>query len=186
MKPPAAAALVLAITACNSQDGGGNRAATGGTTPAAVATPLQAGRWEMTMRVVSMEMPNATPEIAAQLRGQPLPPQQVQYDCVTPQEAANPMEGFRQQLIHDQPNLSCEPTAQLFGGGQIRISMNCRGLNGQADQRLAVVGSFTPNSLQAAVSATTTTPVNGAMQLVQVENTMTGRWVGQCNGTETE
>jgi hypothetical protein len=186
MKLPAAASLVLATAACNSQGGGANQAAAGSPPSAAVATPLQAGRWEMTMRAVSMELPNAPPEIAAQLRGQPLPPAQIQYDCVTPQEAANPMEGFRQQLIHEQPNLSCEPTAQTFSGGQIRIAMDCHGLNGQPDQRLALVGSFTTDSLQAAVSTTTTTAVAGTMQLVQVENTMIGRRVGACNGTETQ
>lgn len=137
------------------------------------------------MRAVSLEVPNAPPEVAAQLRGQPLPPPQIQYNCVTPQEAADPMVGLRQQLIRDQPNLSCEPTAQTFSAGRIRIAMNCRGLNGQADQRLALVGNFTANSLQAAVSTTTTMPVAGTMQLVQVENTMIGRRVGECDGTET-
>jgi hypothetical protein len=96
------------------------------------------------------------------------------------------MSGLRQQLVREQPNLSCEPTAQEFSGGRIRIAMNCHGMNGQPDQRLALVGSFTTDSLQAAVSTTTTTPVAGTMQLVQVENTMIGRRVGACNGTETQ
>jgi hypothetical protein len=186
MKLPAAASLVLAISACNSQGSGANQAAAGATPSAAIATPMQPGRWQMTLRAVSMELPNASPEIAAQLRAQPLPPPQIQYDCVTPQEAADPMGGFRQQLMHDQPNLSCEPTTQMFSGGQIRIAMNCHGLNGQPDQRLAVVGSFTTSSLQAAVSTTTTAPVAGTMQLVQIENTMIGRRVGECDGTETK
>jgi hypothetical protein len=190
MKPAAALLLVLAAAACNGQTGGGNQpaaqTATGTPPEAAVATPLQPGRWEMTMRAVSVELPNASPEIAAQVRAQPLPPVQVQYDCVTQQEAARPMEGFRQQLIHDQPNLSCTPGEQQFDDGRIRIVMECRGLNSQPDQRMALVGTFTTNTLQAAVSTTTTTPVAGSPQLVQVENTMTGRWVGACDGTETE
>lgn len=186
MKLPAAAALVLAMAACNSQGGNANQAAAGGTPSAVAPTPLAAGRWEMTMRAVSLELPNAPPEISAQLRGQPLPAPQIQYDCVTPQEAADPMAGFRQQLIRDQPNLSCEPTEQQFSGGRIRIAMNCRGLNGQPDERLALVGSFTATSLQAAVSTTTTAPVAGTMQRVQIENVMVGRRVGACDGTETQ
>jgi hypothetical protein len=181
-----AALLIFGSAACSGQGGGANQAANGAAPAAAIITPLQPGRWEMTMRVVSMEVPNAPPEIAAQVRAQPLPPQEVQYDCVTPQEAAFPMEGFRQQLIHDQPNLSCAPTTQLFNGGRIRIVMECRGMNGQPDQRMAISGTFTTNTLQAAVSTTSTAPVAGTAQLVQVENTMLGRRVGECNGTETE
>jgi hypothetical protein len=184
MKLPAAASLILALAACSSQGGGANQAAAGGTPSTAAATPLQAGRWEMTMRAVSMELPNAPPEIAAQLRGQPLPPAQIQFDCVSPQEAADPMSGLRQQLVREQPNLSCEPTAQEFSGGRIRIAMNCHGMNGQPDQQLALVGTYTANSLQAAVSTTTTAPVAGTMQRVQIENTMIGRRVGECDGTE--
>jgi hypothetical protein len=186
MKPPLALLLAFGAAACGGQGGGANQAATGTAASGVVTTPLQPGRWEMTMRAVSMEMPNASPEIAAQLRAQPLPPQQIEYDCVTPQEAANPMEGIRQQLIHDQPNLSCEPTAQQFSDGRIRIALDCHGLNGQADQQMALVGTFTVNSLQAAVSTTTTAPVAGSTQQVQVENTLTGRRVGECTGTETE
>lgn len=186
MKFLPAALLILGSAACSGQGGGGNQASNGPASAMAMATPLQAGRWEMTMQAVSIEAPNASPDIAAQLRAQPLPPAQIQYDCVTPQEAAFPMEGFRQQLIRDQPNLSCTPTAQQFNDGRIRIVMECRGLNSQPDQRMALVGTFTSNSLQAAVSTTTTTPIAGSMELVQVENTMTGRWVGQCNGTETQ
>ena len=186
MRLSLAALLILGSAACSGQGGGANQTANGTAPAAAITTPLRPGRWEMTMRVVSMELPDASPEIAARARGQQLPPMQIQYDCITPQEAADPIGGFRQQLIHDQPNLSCEPTTQQFGNGQIRIAMQCHGLNGAADQRMAVVGGFTTDSLQAAVSTTTSTPIGGSMQLVQVENTMTGRRVGECNGTETE
>lgn len=186
MKAPVASLLALAAAACGGQGGGTNQAAAGSTPAAAVTTPLQAGRWEMTTRAVSIELPNASPEVAAQVRAQPLAAAQVQYDCVTPQEAANPVEGIRQELIHDQPNLSCAPTTQRFSDGRIQLVLDCRGLNGQADQRLAMVGSFTTTTLQAAISTTTTTPIAGSPQLVQVENTMTGRRVGECNGTETD
>ena len=49
-----------------------------------------------------------------------------------------------------------------------------------------MVGSFTETSIQAAVTAASSTPVgNGAMQSVRIESTLTGRRVGECNGTET-
>lgn len=192
MKAPAAAFLALALAACNSQGGGANnQMAAAGTPPPppaapAVATTLQPGRWEMTMRVVSLDMPNAPPEMVERLRAQPMPPPSVQANCVTPEEAADLAGNFRQELLRDQPNLSCQPGDQTFTNGQIRVAMNCRGMNGQPDTRLAVVGSFTAASVQAAVSADTSMPVgDGTSQAVRVESTLTGRRVGECNGTET-
>lgn len=186
MRQRLAILLLLGAAACSGQSGGANQTATGTPTAAAGTTMLQPGRWEITRRVVSMEMPNAPPEVSAQLRSQPAQPPEVAYDCITPQQAANPIEDIRQTLIHEQPNLSCTPTTQIFGNGRIRLGLDCRGLNGEADQRLAMVGTYTATTLRAAVSTRTATAMAGAMQLVQAENTMIGRRVGECNGTETE
>ena len=189
MKLPAAVLTVFALAACNSQNKAeANRTAAAGPSapgPAAPASSLQPGRWEMTMRVVSLDMPNAPPEIAERLRAQPMPPPQMTPNCITPQEASDFVGNFRQQLLQNQ-TMSCEIGDQQFGNGQIRISMTCRGQNGQPDQRLAMVGSFTGTSIQAAVTAGSSMPVgNGTMQSVRIESTLTGRRVGECNGTES-
>jgi hypothetical protein len=140
----------------------------------------------MTTRFVSVDMPNAPPEVAERLRAQPLPQPQTQNNCMSQSEASDLVANFRRQIVQTQPNLSCDMGDQSFGGGQIRIAMNCRGLNGQPDQRMAMVGSYTDNSVQIAVSAATSAPVgDGTMQAVRIESTLTGRRVGECNGTET-
>jgi Protein of unknown function (DUF3617) len=198
MKLPVIAIAILLVAGCNkagpapgaNQAGPAGQTATGGTAPPvapAAVDRLQPGAWEMTMRVASIEMPNAPPEMLEQLRAQPLPPPQIQRSCITPDEASNPTENFRRQMAANQ-NLSCEMGDGTFGGGRIRIALNCRGANGQADQRMAMVGSFTATSMQVAVSADTTTPATGGMapQAIRVQSTMTGRRVGECNGTETQ
>lgn len=189
MKLPAAVLTVFALAACNSQNKAeANRTAAGASSGAQAgpASSLQPGRWEMTMRVVSLEVPNAAPEMAERLRQQPMPPPQMTPNCITPEEASDFVGNFRRQILQNPQSLSCEIGDQQFGNGQIRISMNCRGQNGQPDQRLAMVGSFTATSIQAAVTAASSTPVgNGTMQSVRIESTLTGRRVGECNGTET-
>lgn len=192
MKLPAVLLLPFAIAACNSQNNAGNQAAGNASAAAPAAAPagpatLRPGRWEMTMRVVSFDMPNAPPEMLAQLRAQPMPPPQTNASCMTPEEASDMVGNFRRQVLQNQPNLSCQIGDQQFGGGRIRISMNCTGRNGQPDQRLAMVGSFTDSNVQIAVSADSAAPVgDGTTQAVRIESTLTGRRVGECNGTEQD
>jgi len=191
MRLPAFLLLPFAIAACNSQNNAGSNqvagnASSSATTPAG-ATTLRPGRWEMTMRVISLDMPNAPPEMLAQLRAQPMPPPQTTANCMTPEESADLAANFRRQILQNQPNLSCQVGDQQFGAGRIRLSMTCTGQNGQPDQRLAMVGSFTDSSIQVAVSADSSTPVgNGTAQAVRIESTLTGRRVGECNGTEQD
>lgn len=189
MRLPVAALTVLALAACNARDNAGaNRTAAGNPSASSgAAATMRPGRWEMTMRVVSVDMPNAPPEMAERLRAQPLPPPQTTASCTTPEEASDMIGNIRRQIVQSQTNLSCDIGDQRFGNGQIRISLNCRGLNGQPDQRLAMVGSFTDSSIQAAISAASSAPIgDGTMQAVRIESTLTGRRVGECNGTETD
>jgi hypothetical protein len=188
MKLPAAALLAFAIAACNSQNGGGtNQAAGPAPSPPAAAETLRPGRWEMTARLVSLDMPSAPPETREMLRAQSPPPPQVTANCVTPEEASDLLGSFRRQILQTQPNLSCQVGDQRFGGGQIRFSMNCRGMNGQPDTRMAIVGNFTDGSVRMAVSADSSmTLANGTVQSARLETMVTGQQVGACNGTETD
>lgn len=198
MKLPVAVIAVLLIAGCNSQNKAGNAAAAnqaaanGAAMAASTGAPaapdrMSPGRWEMSVRVASVEMPGATPDMQAQLRARPLPPAQTQISCVTPEEAANPVASFQRELTQDQPNLACDVGESAFGGGRIRIALSCRSPDGQADQRLAMVGSFTASSVQLAVSIDASTPDgNGQAQAIRAQSTLTGRRVGECNGTETD
>jgi predicted small secreted protein len=195
MKLPVVALAALLLAGCNSQTGAGNAAGANGaamTATAATNAPaapdrMLPGRWEITVRVASVEMPGASPEAQAQLRARPLPPAQVQANCVTPEEAVNPVASFQRELTKDQPNLACDIGERAFGGGRIRIALSCRTPDGQTEQRLAMVGSFTDSNVQAAISMDATTPgADGRPQAVCAQSTFTGRRVGECTGTETD
>ena len=199
MKLPIAAVAALLLAGCNSQGGAGNGAAAtqpgangvamATNAPATPAAPdrMRPGRWEMTVRVASVEMPGAPPEVQAQLRARPLPPAQVQASCVTPEEAANPVGSFQRELTQGQANLACDVGERAFGGGRIRIALSCQTPDGQTQQRLAMVGSFTDSSVQAAISVDSSTPgADGQPQAVRAQSTFTGRRVGECTGTETD
>lgn len=196
MRLPAALLLPLAIAACNSQ-GNTNQAAanasvsTSSGTPAAPAAPaaastIQPGRWETTMRVVSLDMPGASPELQAQLRAQPIPAPQVNANCVTPEEAADMAGNFQRQMQQGGGGTSCEIGERQFGGGRIRMSMTCRAPNGGPEQRLAMVGTFSPTSVQMAVSADSSMQTGNGPQSMRIESALTARRVGECNGTETD
>jgi len=190
MKLPAVLVAAFAVAACNSQnDAGANRTAAGNgaASAAAPAAVMRPGRWEMTMRVLSLDLPNAAPELVQQLRAQPMPPPQVTANCLTPEEAADMGANIRRQIVQNQQNLACETGNQRFDGGQIRVSLDCRGRNGQPDQRLAMVGSYTDSNLQTAITAASSMQApDGTQQEVRIESTLTGRRVGECTGDETD
>jgi hypothetical protein len=188
MKLPAAAFVALLLAACNSQQpGNGNGTAANRSVAAgpSAAAQMRPGRWEMTMRVASVEMPSAAPEMQEQLRSQ-LPPPQVSRSCLSPEDAANPVTNFQRQVTQN-PAMSCTLNDSIFAGGTIRISMTCSAANGQAEQRVAMVGGFTDSTVQMAVSAdsvTTATP-GATPTAVRIQSTLTGRRLGECDGTET-
>jgi hypothetical protein len=105
---------------------------------------------------------------------------------MSPEQAADMGANIRRQVVQNQPNLSCEAGDQRFDSGRIRVSLNCRGLNGQPDQRLAMVGTFTESSMQTAITAASSMQAgDGSMQEVRIESTLTGRRTGDCTGSET-
>jgi hypothetical protein len=174
MKLPAALLAALAAAACNSQ---GNE---GGRTAASIA--MRPGLWEMTKRVVSVEAPTAPPEIQSTLQAAVSAPPVVERSCLSPAEAVDPGTAIRDRVISDQTSYTCSTGESLFAGGRIRMTLTCRSTSGAPDLRQAMVGSFTAETLQAAVSGESATPATEMMQSipVRVESTLTGRRVGDC------
>lgn len=179
MKLPAALLAALAAAACNSQGAAGNGNG-GSQTPATVS--MRPGLWETTMRVVSAEAPTAPQVIQDGLRAAVSAAPVTERSCLTPAEAANPADAIRDKTVGGQPGYTCETGEALFANGRIRMTLSCRSTTGQPDQRQAMVGSFTAETLQAAVSAESATPATDMMQSfpVRVESVLTGRRVGDC------
>ena len=179
MKPPAVLLAVFAAAACSSQGGNGQAPAAG---------TMRPGLWEMTTRVVTVEAPTAPPEIQAQLQAAMAAQPQVERSCLTPAEAANPGTAIRDRVIQGQSGYSCETGESVFAGGRIRMTLNCRSTSGAPDLRQAMAGSYTAETMQAAISGEGATPATATSPSipVRVESTLIGRRVGECTGTETE
>jgi hypothetical protein len=142
---------------------------------------MQPGQWEMAVQVRSIEMPGAPPEAQARIRSQ-LGRTQTNQDCITPEQARNPLSQMRQMVAQGRA-ASCQFTDQVFGGGVIRIRATCPGPGGQPGAgQVSMEGSFTATTLQAAlsVSATGANPAmpgaTGMRMIVDVR----GRRVGEC------
>ena len=181
MKLPAATLLVVAAAGCNAS--GGNEAGRNASPGApAAAVSMRTGLWETTMRIVSLDAPAAPPEIQAQLRGVLATAPVIQRSCLTPAEAADPASAIRGRAVQGQGGLTCQSGETLFANGRIRMTLSCPAANGQAAQRQAMVGSYTAETLQLAVSGESATPGTDTMPSfpVRIESTLTGRRVGDC------
>jgi hypothetical protein len=182
---------MLALAACNKQAPGGNGAAgnpAAGAPAAPAAVTMRPGQWETTLRVVSISAPAAPPEVQQQLQAAVSAAPVTERSCLTPAEAADPAASFRDRTAGDQPGMTCQIGESLFAGGRIRLTLTCRSSTGQPEQRQAMAGTYTSDTVQAAVSGETSTPASETMQSfpVRVESTLIGRRTGDCTGTETD
>jgi uncharacterized protein DUF3617 len=196
VRAPAAAAAALLLVACGGQDGNrtgnatnnasaaaGEPGASGATSAPVVATgeSMQPGQWEMAVQMRSIEIPGAPPEAQAQIRSQ-VGRAQTNQDCITPEQARNPLAQMRQMVAQGQA-ARCQFTDQVFGGGVIRIRATCPGPSGQAGGgQVSMEGAFTATTLQATltVSATGANPrMPGATGMRMVAD-IRGRRIGEC------
>lgn len=182
MRLALAALLALGAVACNKQAGGNGAGGngTGSAQPAAIA--MQAGTWETQMRILSIEAPTAPAEIQDALRASIAAAPAAESSCLTPAEAANPSSAFRDRSARDNPGYSCELGEPLFSGGRIRLTLTCRSANGQPELRQAMVGTYSADQFQAAVTGETATPATDTMPSypVRISSTLTGRRIGNC------
>jgi hypothetical protein len=170
----AALLAALAATACNAPGGNGGQAGT--------TVSMRPGLWETTTRVVSLSAPTAPPEVQSRLQASLAEPPVVERSCMTPAEAANPAENIRNRVMREQTGYACETGEALFAGGRVRMTLICRSTTGLPDVRQAMAGSFTPETMQVAVSGEGATPATDLVPSipVRVESTLASRRIGDC------
>jgi Protein of unknown function (DUF3617) len=97
--------------------------ATGGATTASGTMPqLRPGNYEVRVNITRFEVPGMPPEVAAQMRQTMAGVgQQVQNQCITPEQSAQSMEDVYKRL--GQGNCTTERMAMT--GGQISGAMRC-------------------------------------------------------------
>jgi hypothetical protein len=170
----AAVLAALAASACNAPGGNGGQ-------PAA-AVSMRPGQWETTTRMVSVSAPTAPPEVQARLQASLSEPPAVERSCLTAAETANFALTLRDRLLREQNGFTCETGETLFAGGRIRMTLTCRSTTGAPDMRQAMAGTYTADTLQAAVSAESATPATDQAPSipVRVDTTLVGRRIGDC------
>jgi len=180
MRPPLAVLLALAAAACNGQ--AARNGAAGGEQAVAPTSAMRAGMWETQMRILSIDAPDAPSEIQDTLRAGIATAPVFDRTCMTPAEAADPAGAFRDRSQRENGGFDCQPGESVFTGGRIRMVLNCRSTNGQPDLRQAMVGTYTADRFQAAVTGETATPATDMVQSysVRIASTLTGRRIGDC------
>jgi hypothetical protein len=198
MKLPAAASLLL-LAACSSSAGNegagangttaasqaaGNQAAApgpetaNGATAATTGSPdrLQAGQWEMTAIMRSLDAPGMPAERAAAMRRQ-LGRPNVNRVCMTEEQARN----FSHFIQREQRG--CTIGDQAYGNGAIRMNVTCA-MPGQGGGtvRMTMAGSFTPVTLNLTMNQEMTgrNPADGQPRSVRIAASVSGRRLGPC------
>lgn len=90
---------------------------------------IQPGMWEYEVITTAVEAPGLPAEVLQQAQSGLNQPQR-NRECVTQDEAANPLREMRDQLTRNQ-GASCQTSDDTFSGGVIRFRASCRGAQGQ-------------------------------------------------------
>ncbi len=143
------------------------------------ATSLQPGQWETTVRFTSIEVPGVPETAAAPLRAMMSQPQ-VRSECMTPEQAANPMG----RMMNPGGNSGdCQFSENTFSGGTIRVRGTCRAAD-RGTMQMSWEGGYTATTMEARVSAEMQAPPGTqGPQSVRMAGNMTGRRTGDCPAT---
>jgi hypothetical protein len=137
--------------------------------PAAVQAQVTPGQWQTTVKVTSMEMPGAPPQVAEMMKKSAAGGAHTVSHCVTPQQAA---QGPREMI---KQNKSCKFNKFSMSGGKFSTEMTCLQEGGTMTVRSA--GSYGPNSFKATSAMT----MSGRMRMASTSE-VTGRRLGPCTG----
>jgi hypothetical protein len=141
--------LAVALGACgkSGQQAGGNGSASGtagsapsaGTAPsiaASGASQLQPGLWEMTYETTNVTGAGLPPGYVAAMKGHKV----TRRDCITPEQAANPMG----KMMQAQEKGECDFKGFSIAGGRIQGTITCGGGAGKSAHKttIAMNGQF--------------------------------------------
>ena len=144
---------------------------------------IQAGEWEMRMKLTDFDAPGAPAQMVAASRAQ-LNQEQTTRSCITPEQASNPLRDVRTAMTQMPAGANCTTEEDRFAGGVIRLRLTCRPTNGQQGQAtVAMDGSFSETTLQATMTMNAQgTDPSGAQRSLRVNSEVRGIRVGDCPG----
>jgi hypothetical protein len=142
---------------------------------------IQPGMWEYEVTTTAVEAPGLPAEVLQQAQSGLNQPQR-NRECVTPDDAANPLGEMRDQLTRSQ-SASCQTSDNTFSGGVIRFRASCRGSGGaQGQLQWALNGRFAAITLLAdvEVDAEVPNPSGSGTLTLRTRGTLKGRRIGSC------
>jgi hypothetical protein len=173
----------LILAACNSGPTVTATNATGAEVAAKVKaanldTPfVSPGRWEGTMTISEMSIPDMPPQVAAQMKtamGKP----KTFVSCLTPEEAKAPKEGF-----FGGEQKSCKFAHYTMGNGKIDAEMTCNERG--AARTMKMSGTYSPDTYAMTVASTGSGGAKGGpMSNMSMKMSMSGKRTGACTGKE--
>lgn len=132
----------------------------------------RAGRWEQSVKLESMEMPNMPAEAKAGM-DRALGTTHTGSTCLTPEQAAKPDASFFQQVAKN-----CTYDHFRMGGGQIDAKMTCT--QGPQQQVSTMKGTYGPENYDMQVEMQM--PMMG--QTMKTRLSLKMKRVGECTGNE--
>jgi hypothetical protein len=154
-----AAAPLALVAACSG--GGGDVA-------------LQPGEWTMTTAMTDIEVPGMPEEMVAQMRESMGDQTNTETECISDEEAANPLQGM---FSNNEMGENCDFGESSFEGGVININATCEAPGGQpGTATMAIEGTYTATTMDAEMSVN----VEGGPMEMRMSGTMTGERTGEC------
>jgi hypothetical protein len=153
--------------------GGSPSAPQGSATPG--AGQMQAGQWELTATVRSLETPGVPPAQQAAMRqrvGRPL----TRRICMSEEQVRD----FARFATPPQQASGCRTLDRVYAGGVIRLGVSCPMPGGRPGTvRMSTQGSYTPTSIDLAMHQEMPNPGRGGGEM-RMSATISGRRVGAC------
>jgi hypothetical protein len=104
---------------------------------------------------------------------------QTQSQCITPEQAANPMGNMM-----GQASQGCTFTKNTFTGGTIDVAGTCNPPGGQGQAQMTMTGSFTADTMTGNINTevrpTAAAAAAGGPQQVRMSGTFRARRTGDC------
>ena len=173
-----------ALAACNS---GPNVSATNAST-AEVAAKVKAaglgtsfvspGRWQTTMTIDDMTMPNTPPQVAAQMKAH-MGTGRSFTSCLTPEEAKRPREDFFAKGAGN-----CRYDRFALGNGKIDAALSCA--EDGATRTMTMNGTYSPDSYQMAMTSQGGGAGRSPAAGMSLKMHLDAKRTGSCTGKESD
>jgi hypothetical protein len=173
----------LILAACNTGPTVTATNATGAEVAAKVKaanldTPfVSPGRWEGTMTISDISIPDMPPQMAERMKGAMGKPKTF-VSCLTPEEAKAPKEGF-----FGGEQKSCKFAHYTMGEGKIDAEMTCNARGTTRTMKMS--GTYGPDNYTMTMDSSGSGGAKaGPMSAMSMKMTVSAKRTGECTGKE--